>query len=585
MGQRMKTVRLTMAQALARYFAVQSIDAPGGPKPLLAGCWTTCQHGTGSPLVEAFRESGDMPSLFQASDGQSIGFAAMGFTKASARRRVMACIDPTGAGGGHFVPAATLAHVNRLPMLFLVEDDPGSGASAPDALSLESFEDGTVCPSDCLRPVSRYFERIARPEQILEALPRALRVFTDASASGPVTLVLCRDARAETHDYPESFLEPVRHRIRRPQPDIRELSAAARVLERARKPLIIAGGGVRYSEAGRVLAEFSERHGIPIVETLAGKGVVPWDNPLNLGTLAWSGAGAGTESAIALAAEADLVLAIGTRLRDFSVGAGGMFANPDLRLIILNIASHDTAKHRGLAIVADAWVGIEALDHTIANYQSPYEWRERAGVEIQSWRYATDRALAAENALRPSIAQVIGAVARSTGEEATVVATRHELASALNRFGRASSVDAFHLARGGSHAGGEIANGLGVKMATLERDVLVVTNAADYLTGSGAIVTALAMKVKLTIIVLDDGADRSKRSTSDTLVVAEEACSGVDFVAHAASLGAMSTQVTGVAELETALARAAVSAETTVLVIETATEAASARGEGDGARP
>lgn len=549
----MKTVRLTMARALARYLVAQSIDAPGGPKPLFAGCWIARRGNGLEPLVEAFT---DMP-MHHAIRAQAIAFAATGFAKASLRRRVMICLDPSGGDAGHLVAAATAAHVNRLPVLMLVVDGSVPRASGPDTVSLERFEDGAVAPVESLRAVSRYFDRVARPEQLFGALDRAIRVFTDASACGPVTLALSPDALTETHDYSERFFEPVRHRIRRPQPDIRELSAAARILERAQKPLIVAGGGVRYSEAGTVLAEFAERHGIPLCETRAGKGVVPWDNPLNMGAITRNGATAVNR----LAAEADLVLAIGTRLRDFSVGDDGVFANPDLRLINLNIASHDTAKHRGLGIVADAWVGIEALDHTIANYQAPYKWREKAGIEIQEWLHAADRSLAADNALRPTIAQVVGAITRSAGKAATIVAAKQELAGELNRYGRASGVNGYHLGHADLNEGAEIAAGLGVKLARPERAVVIVTSAAGYLTGSAEIVAALQLRIGLTVIILNDG-------TSDG-----ETSSGIDFAAHAASLGATSKNVIGIAQLESALARACVDEGTTVLVIETETEA------------
>ena len=557
----MKTVRLTMAQAMARYLAAQSIDVPGGPKPLFAGCWSARLGGGLESLVDALA---DMP-MRHALRGQAMAFASAGFAKASLRRRVAICLDPSGGDAGHLVAGATAAHVNRLPVLLLVADGSVPRASRPDMVSLESFEDGAVGPANCLRPVSRYFDRVARPERLFEALAHAVRVFTDASACGPVTLALCPDALTESHDYPERFFEPVRHRIRRPQPDIRELSAAARILERARKPLIIAGGGVRYSEAGTVLAEFAERHGIPLCETRAGKGVVAWDNPLNLGAITRDSATAVNP----LAAEADLVLAIGTRLRDFSIGADGMFPNPNLHLINLNIAAHDTAKHRGLGIVADAWVGIEALDHTIANYQAPYEWREKAGLEIQSWLHAADRSLAADNALRPTIAQVVGAITRSAGEAATVVAAGQELAVELNRHGRASSVYEYHLGHADLNDGTEIAAGLGVKLARPECEVVIVTSAAGYLTGSTEIVSALELGARLTVIILDDGAfDR-------------ETSSRIDYVAHAASLGAVSESVTGIAQLESALARASGDKRTTVLVIETVAGTTGTPDDGD----
>ena len=546
----MKTVRLTLAQAVARFLAAQAIDTPSRPKPLFAGCWSG--SGRIGNLSEALRgsgvtEGGGLP-LYRALNEGAMAVAATGFAKASLRRQVMACVTEGQSAAGALVPAATRARVSRLPLLLLPVDD---------SATLVDFQDGTAFASDCLKPVSRYFDRISRPEQILEALPRAVGIFTDASACGPVTLALGENALGQTHDFPEMFFLPTRHRIRRPQPDIRELSAAARVLERARKPLILAGGGVRYSEAGTVLAEFAERHGLPIAETRAGKGVVSWGNPLNLGAIGPKGTGA----AIALAAEADLVLAVGTRLAGVAVGPNGLFANPELRLIHLNIAPHDAAKHRGLAIVADAWVGIEALDHTIANYQAPYDWRERAGLEKQAWLQVADRELAADNALRPTAAQIIGAISRRGGVAATIVPADDGLAGAVNRLGRTAGVDDFHLGASRLPIVGAIADGLGVKLALPEREVFVLITGHDYLSASSEIVAALRLAAKLIIVVLDDDSLARPRPTSSP---------AIGFTAHAASLGAVAAHATGIAEFEQALTRALGNDKTTVLVIETA---------------
>lgn len=552
----MKTLRLTLAQAVARFLAAQAIDTPSGPKPLFAGCWVP--PGRGGALSEALRDLGEGPGsgagasrdlpVHRVLNEAAMADVAAGFAKASLRRRVMTCVTSAPSGAGALVPAATRAHSSRLPVLLLCVES---------AEGLEDFQDGTASTSDCLRPVSRYFDRISRPDRILDALARAVRIFTDASACGPVTLALREDVLEREHEFPENLLVPVRHRLRRPQPDIRELSAAARVLERARRPLIVAGGGVRYSEAGGVLAEFAERHGIPITETRAGKGVVRWDNPLSLGAIGPTGAGAAT----ALAAEADLVLAVGTRLAGFSIGPEGLFANPDLRLIHLNITPHDAAKHRGLAIVADAWVGIEALDHTIANYQAPYEWRERAGIQAGDRHLAADRELAADNALRPTIAQVIGAISRRAPVAATLVPATDDLADILNRFGRAASMDDYHLGRGYAPGAGGIAAGIGLKLALPDREVFVLSTGADYLSASSEIVSALDLDAKLTIVVLDDGALASPGQGTSR---------AIDFAAHATSLGASAARATGIAELEHALTRALDHDRTSIVVIETA---------------
>ena len=580
----MTTVRLTMAQALVRYLVAQSIDTPSGLKPLFAGCWAIFGHGNVTGLGEALYAARDVMPTYRAHNEQAMALAATAFAKASMRRQVMACATSIGPGATNMVTAAAVAHVNRLPLLLLPGDVFASRRPDPVLQQIEDFGDGTVSANDCFRPVSRYFDRITRPEQIIQALPRAVRVFTDASACGPVTLALCQDVQTEAYDFPESFFAPTRHRIRRPQPDIRELSAAARVLERARKPLIIAGGGVQYSEAGTVLAEFSERHGIPMAETQAGKGALAWNNPLNLGGIGVTG----TSAANALAAEADVVLAIGTRLQDFTTGSRALFTNPDCRLINLNIAPYDAAKQAGIGIVADAWVGIEALDHTIANYQAPFEWREKAGVEIEAWNHIADRALAADNALTPTDAQVVGAVARVAGGDGTVVCAAGGLPGELHKLWRAGNASAYHLEYGYSCMGYEIAGGLGVKMALPDREVHVMVGDGSYLMMNSEIATSVALGKKLIITVLDNGGfgciRRLQIGTGGAAFnnlfadIPDRAPVGIDFVAHAASLGAIAERVTGIAELEAALTRARGNDRTTVLVIETDPSAATEAG-------
>ena len=571
----MQTVRLTMAQALVRYLAAQSIDTASGPKPLFAGVWAIFGHGNVTGLGEALHAARTTLPTYRAHNEQAMALAATAFAKAANRQQVMACTSSIGPGATNMVTAAAVAHVNRLPLLLLPGDVFANRRPDPVLQQIEDFADGTATANDCLRPVSRYFDRITRPEQIIQALPRAVRIFTDPSACGPVTLALCQDVQTEAYDYPESFFTPTRHRVRRAQPDIRELSAAARVLERARKPLIIAGGGVHYSEATTVLAEFAEHRGIPVAETQAGKGALAWDNPLNLGSIGVTG----TSAANALASDADVVLAIGTRLQDFTTGSRALFANPDCRLINLNVAPYDAAKHAGLGIVADAWVGIEALDHTLATYQAPHAWRERAGDAVRQWHAAADIALAAGNSLRPTDAQVIGAVARAADRNATVVCAAGGLPGELHKLWRPADTRGYHLEYGYSCMGYEIAGGLGAKMALPDREIFVMVGDGGYLMMNSEIATSVMLDLKLIIIVLDNGGfaciNRLQTGNGGAAfnnlfeTVATSTPPAIDFAAHAASLGAISERVTGVVELEAALARARGNPRTTVLVIET----------------
>ena len=335
--------------------------------------------------------------------------AAIAFAKASRRRRMMACTTSIGPGATNMVTAAAVAHVNRLPVLLLPGDVFASRRPDPVLQQIEDFGDGTVSANDCFRPVSRYFDRITRPEQILAALPRALAVLTDPAECGPVTLAFCQDVQAEAFDYPDGFFAERIWRQRRIRPDERELVDAAALLARARKPLIIAGGGVLYADAEEALRAFAEAHGMPVAETQAGKGALPHDHAMNLGAIGVTG----TSAANALAAEADLVLAVGTRLQDFTTGSWALFRNPERRLIGLNVQAFDAGKHGALPLVADAASASSGCRPRSADWRRPRLGRDKAKGEKRAWLAEAADAKAATNAALPSDAQVIGAVQRA----------------------------------------------------------------------------------------------------------------------------------------------------------------------------
>ncbi|MBU6498416.1 MAG: 3D-(3,5/4)-trihydroxycyclohexane-1,2-dione acylhydrolase (decyclizing), partial [Rhodospirillales bacterium] len=353
----MTTIRLTTSQALVRALAAQRTDIDGAQYPLFAGVWAIFGHGNVAGLGAALHEMRDVLPTWRAHNEQGMAHAAIAYAKAIKRRRMMACTTSIGPGATNMVTAAALAHVNRLPVLFLPGDVFAGRQPDPVLQQVESFSDATVSANDCFRPVSRYFDRLTRPGQLLAALPQALSVLTDPAACGPVTLALCQDVQAEAFDWPESFFAPRLWQPRRPRPDRRELADAARHLRAAQAPLIIAGGGVHHADAGAVLAEFATRHGIPLAETQAGKGVLAHDHPLNLGAIGVTG----TAAANAAAERADLILAVGTRLADFTTGSWALFANPARRLVTLNVQPFDAAKHLSLPLVADAREGLAEL--------------------------------------------------------------------------------------------------------------------------------------------------------------------------------------------------------------------------------
>ncbi len=413
----MQTVRLTAAQALVRFLAAQMTEVDGVRLPIFAGVWAIFGHGNVAALGEAlYAERERLPTL-RGNNEQGMALAAIAFAKASRRRRMMVCTSSIGPGATNMITAAAVAHVNRLPVLFLPGDVFASRIPDPVLQQVEDFGDGTVSANDCFRPVSRYFDRITRPEQIVPALNRAMAVLTDPADCGPVTLALCQDVQAQAFDYPVSFFAERLWLPRRIRPDMHELAAAVEAIRGARKPLVVAGGGVLYSEAMDALAGFAEAHGVPVAETQAGKSSIPASHELSVGSIGVTG----TSVANALAVEADIILAVGTRLQDFTTGSWDLFRNPDRRIVGLNVQPFDAHKHRALPLVADARAGLEELSAALAAWHTDTSWSQAIETGRTTWGEAAARAAGPTNTVPPSDAQVIGAVQRSATPDTVVV--------------------------------------------------------------------------------------------------------------------------------------------------------------------
>ena len=571
----MKTIRLTMAQALVRFLTAQRVEHDGRTELLFGGVWAIFGHGNVAALGEALWQERDHLPTFRAHNEQAMAHAAIAFAKASRRRRMMACTTSIGPGATNMVTAAAVAHVNRLPVLLLPGDVFASRRPDPVLQQVEDFSDGTVSANDCFRPVSRYFDRITRAEQIMPALTRAMSVLTDPADCGPVTLALCQDAQAEAFDYPEHFFAGrVWHRRRMP-PDERELVAAAKVLAGAQRPMLIAGGGVHYSEATAALTSFVERHGIPITETQAGKSALPHDHPLNMGAIGVTG----TSAANALAKDADVILAVGTRFQDFTTGSWALFSEPGRRIVSLNVQPFDAAKHFAEPLLADAKTGLDALSRTLGSYRAPEAWRVKAQQGKSEWVAAATKATAPTNAALPSDAQVIGAVQRAGRPSDVVVCAAGGLPGELHKLWNAAQPGGYHMEYGYSCMGYEIAGGLGVKMASPDREVVVLVGDGSYLMMNSEIATSVMLGIKLTIVVLDNRGfaciNRLQRATGgesfNNLLVdtKHSALPDIDFRAHAESLGALATRVDNLSELEAALQQARKAERTNVIVINT----------------
>jgi 3D-(3,5/4)-trihydroxycyclohexane-1,2-dione acylhydrolase (decyclizing) len=567
----MGTVRLTMAQALVRFLSAQATEVDGEQAPLFGGVWAIFGHGNVAGLGEALHAAQDRLPTHRAHNEQAMAHAAIAFAKAHGRRRMMACTTSIGPGATNLVTAAAVAHVNRLPVLFLPGDVFANRLPDPVLQQVEDFGDPTVSANDCFRPVSRYWDRITRPEQLLQTLPAAIAVLTDPASCGPVTLALPQDVQAEAWDYPHRFFEPRIHRLSRPGPDPTQLAVVADRLRRAERPLLIAGGGVHYSLADPALQTFAERHGIPVAETQAGKGALPWDHPACVGAIGVCGSSA----ANALAADADVVLAVGTRLADFPTGSRALFQGSNLTLVALNVAPHDAGKHGALPLVGDARRGLEELSGALGAWRAPAARMETARRLTADWTRLVDAATAPGPDVPATEAQVIGAVNRAAGPRDVLVCAAGGLPGELSRLWRTRDPRGYHLEYGYSCMGYEIAGGLGVKLALPDREVFVMVGDGSYLMMNSEIATSVAMRRKLVIVVLDNHGfgcinrlQQACGSAAFNNLLGSDA-PVIDFVAHARSLGAHAEQVKTIADLPDALERAKRADRTAVVVIET----------------
>ncbi len=579
----MATIRLTAAQAIVRFLVAQRVLLDGRDAPLFAGCWAIFGHGNVAGMGEALFHARDALPTLRAHNEQAMALAAVAFAKARNRRQMMACTSSIGPGAMNMLTAAGVAHVNRLPVLLLPGDVFAGRRPDPVLQQIEDWGDGTISANDCFRPVSRYWDRITRPEQLVTALPRAVAVLIDPAQCGPVTLSLCQDVQAEAHDFPAALFNTLTHRSRRPAPDAAELAHAVHALRRAERPLIVAGGGVLYAEAAGTLQDFAARHGIPVAETQAGKGALPWNHPCAVGAIGVTGSSA----ANTLAREADIVLAVGTRLQDFTTGSRALLPGGE-RLIQLNIQPFDAGKHGAMPLVGDARTTLDALTAALGDHASGPAWQARAAALTAEWTAVVDAATTPGNAALPSDAQVLGVVNRAARPGDVVVCAAGGLPGELHKLWRSVGPGGYHLEYGFSCMGYEIAGGLGVKIAHPDREVFVMVGDGSYLMMNSELQTSVMLGRKLVVTVLDNRGygciNRLQQACGsgpfNNLIADVDGANGswVDFAAHARSLGARAEAAASLAELEAALARARDADRTCVIIIETDPLAATQAG-------
>lgn len=575
------TIRLTMAQALVRYLAALRTETADGTQPLFGGVFAIFGHGNVAGLGEALYQQRDQLTTFRAHNEQGMALAAIAYAKAHMRRRMMAVSTSLGPGATNLLTAAALAHVNRLPVLLLPGDVFMSRAPDPVLQQLEDAQDGSVSVNDAFKPLSRYFDRIVHPAQLMTALPRAIQVLTDAAACGPVTLALPQDVQTVAWDYPLAFFAPPTIVPRRAPPPASDLVLAARLLQEARRPLLVAGGGVLYGAAGQALRDFVERHGVPVAETQAGKGALAWDHPLQLGAIGVSG----SPAANAVARGADVVIAVGTRLQDFTTGSNSLFGGA--RLVSINVNGPDALKQGAQPVQGDARLGLGLLSDALGGWRSDAAWQARAEEEGAGWRAAVGaitgrRELAA--AALPYDGEVIGAVQRSSPHSAArdiVVCAAGTLPAELHKLWRTSVAGGYHVEYGYSCMGYEIAGGLGVKMARPEAEVIVMVGDGSYLMMNSEIATSVMLDKKLIIVVLDNRGygciNRLQAACGgapfnnllDDCHQEGAGAPAIDFAQHARALGALGEHVDSIAALEQAMVRARAADRTCVICIDT----------------
>ena len=571
------TRRLTTAQAIIQFLKAQFVARDQNRNAFFAGCFGIFGHGNLAGIGEALQQNPDFP-YYLCRNEQAMVHTAAAFAKMSNRLRTLVCTTSIGPGATNMVTGAAGATINRLPVLLLPGDIFARRNVAPVLQQLESISSQDISVNDCFRPVSRYWDRIQRPEQILTALPEAMRVLTSPAETGTVTLALPQDVQAEAFAYPESFFRPRTWIIPRPRPDVALLSQAAEWIRSAQRPLIIAGGGVIYSAASEVLSGFAASTGIPVAETQAGKGSLNFDHGQAVGAIGVTG----TSAANQLAAKADLIIAIGTRFSDFTTASKTAFQNPDLRLINVNITEFDAAKQAGLPLLGDAHVALAEFSDALSGYRVPESYATEICRLRAEWTQEVDRIYSRRHGPPLSQGEVIGLLNSTLGPRDVIVCAAGSLPGDLHKLWRTRDPKSYHLEYGYSCMGYEIAGGLGVKMADPSREVYVLVGDGSYLMMSQEIITSLQENVKLNIVVFDNhgfssigGLSRACGSGGfGTRYQYRDqgkpgALIAVDFAANATSLGAHAVRAQTYEQLSEALAQAKRQPHTSVVVVET----------------
>lgn len=577
----MNTIKLTAAQAMMKWLSVQ-MNEDG--ERFIEGMWAIFGHGNVAGIGDALHGIGDDFPTWRGQNEQTMCHAAIAYAKTKKRRRAQAVTSSIGPGALNMVTAAALAHVNRIPILLVPGDVFANRRPDPVLQQIEDFDDGTISANDCFKPVSRYFDRITRPEHLLTCLPRALAVMSDPANAGPVTLAFCQDVQAEAYEYPASFFEPKVWRIRRPEPDPREVADVVEAIKKAKRPLIVSGGGVLYSGAEQTLSAFAAQHNIPFVETQAGKGGLSFEDELNFGSPGVTGSACANE----LCAKADLVVGVGTRFQDFTTGSWTVFSAQDRKLISINLTGYDATKHGALPIVGDAKVTLEKVSAGLGDLSfNSHDPKLRT-----DWFDTVAKVTAApsqeqQSSDLPSDVQVIGAVQRVSTKASVAMCAAGTMPGALQVLWQ-SAQDGYHLEYGFSCMGYEVAGAMGIKLAAPQKEVICFVGDGSYMMANSEIATAVMRQIPFTIVLTDNrgygcinrlqiecgGAEFNNMYVDSNIEVQPE----IDFVAHASAMGAYAVKASNIDDLETKIVEARSRNIPSVIVIDT--QAVSGTGVG-----
>ena len=573
----MKTIRLTAAEALAKYLTAQKIEINGKLEQLFGTCFAIFGHGNVTCFGQQLKNIEDKIPTWRGQNEQSMAMAAVAYAKANKRQRIGIATSSIGPGAANMITAAGVAHTNRLPLLLISGDAYVSRLPDPVLQQTEHFHDPGMTVNDAFKAVTRYWDRITHPEQLIHSLPHTLDTMLDPALCGPAFLGVPQDVWGMAYDYPECFFEEKTHRIRRPQPEDVVLEEAVALLKGAKRPLIISGGGVHYSEAHEELKILAEKHNIPVVETIAGRATMLQDNPLNCGPIGVTG----SDSANYMAAHADLVLAVGTRLQDFTTGSWSVFRDESLKIISVNVANFDAIKHRSVPVIADAKATLPKLDKLLGDVRFNEEWSAK-GIEVaDEWKALVTKRITPVEGEMASYAQVVGAVNRLTEEGDTVLTAAGGLPAELAMNWQSKQLGKFDIEFGFSCMGYEVAGGWGAKQANPDNDVVVLVGDGSYMILNSDIYSSVLTGHKMIVVVCDNagfavinklqnntGNDSFNNLLEDCRRETAGEMARVDFARHAEAQGALAIKINGMEEFDTAFAKAKAADRTTVIVVD-----------------